>query len=197
VNWAVGKAIKLGLSVREAETKEDLERWYKLYLLTMRHNAIPPRPRRFFQHLWSSLQPAGRMRLLVAEQDRSGMKRMIAGSILLEFGQTAFYAFTGCAPEDFRWHPHDILQIEAIRGACRRGFRWYDFGEVAEEHETLTQFKTKWGGNPQPLYRYYFPAPAGKKADGISQLAAVGRRIWRHLPTNATSVLGDFIYRRM
>ena len=85
-------------------------------------------------------------------------KRIVAGSILLQFGQTVFYAFTGCAPDDFCLHPHDILQIEAIRGACRGGFRWYDFGEVAEDHEALAQFKTKWGGEPKPLYRYYSPA---------------------------------------
>jgi lipid II:glycine glycyltransferase (peptidoglycan interpeptide bridge formation enzyme) len=59
---------------------------------------------------------------------------MVAGSILLKFGQTAFYAFTVCAPRDFRLHPHDIIQIESIRAACQGGFRWYDFGEVAEGH---------------------------------------------------------------
>jgi hypothetical protein len=197
VNWAVKKAIKLGLESREAETEEDLERWYKLYLLTMRHNAVPPRPYRLFQSLWSSLQPSGKMRLLLAERQTLGVKKMVAGSILLEFGQTVFYAFTGCAPEDFCLHPHDILQIEGIRGACRRGFRWYDFGEVAEEHETLMQFKTKWGGSPQPLYRYYSPASVEQTKDNSSQLAAVGRRIWRHLPVKATSVLGELIYRRM
>jgi len=197
VKWAVNKAVKLGLSVRNAETEEDLQRWYRLYLLTMRHNAVPPRPYRFFQSLWSSLHPAGRMRLLLAEQKKHGMQRMVAGSILLEFGQTVFYSFTGCAPQDFCLHPHDILQIEGIRGACRRGFRWYDFGEVAEEHESLTQFKTKWGGDPQPLYRYYSPAPATGKLEHASALAAVGRRIWRHLPPKATAVLGDLIYSRM
>lgn len=54
--------------------------------------------------------------MLLAEQKKEGMKRMVAGSILLEFGQTVFYSFTGCAPEDFCLHPHDILQIEGIRG---------------------------------------------------------------------------------
>jgi len=197
VNWAVRKAIKSGLTVREAETEEDLHRWYNLYLLTMRQNAVPPRPYRLFHSLWSSLQSAGKMRLLVAEQEQFGRKKMIAGSILLEFGQTVFYSFTGCAVEDFVLHPHDILQIEAIRGACRRGFRWYDFGEVAEDHATLTQFKTKWGGSPQPLYRYYSPAPAQRAPAGPSPLTLVGRRIWRQLPTKLTSVLGDLIYRRM
>jgi len=197
VNWAVNKAIKLGLEVREAETEEDLQRWYKLYLLTLRHNAVPPRSYRLFQSLWSSLHSTGRMRLLLAEQLRFGSKRMVAGSIMLEFGQTVFYAFTGCAPEDFGLHPHDILQMEGIRGACRRGFRWYDFGEVAEDHESLTQFKTKWGGSPQPLFRYYSPAPMERTSNRASQLASVGRRVWRHLPVKATSLLGDLIYSRM
>ncbi len=158
VKWAVDKAKKLGLEVRDADTEEDLARWYRLYLLTMRHNAVPPRPFRFFQSLWSSLRPTGNLRLIVAERTAIGETALVAGSILLNYGQTVFHAFTGCDPRDFHLHPHDILQIEAIRGACRGGYRWYDFGEVAEEHESLSQFKTKFGGRPKPLYRYYFPA---------------------------------------
>ena len=198
VNWAVNKARKLGLEVRDAETEDDLAKWYPLYLLTMRHNAVPPRPFRLFKSLWSSLKASGHMRLLVAEKSvPGGQKKMIAGSILLQFGQTAFYAFTGCAPDDWGLHPHDILQIEAIRGACRAGYRWYDFGEVAEEHEALAQFKTKWGGGPKPLYRYYSPALLDRPSDGPSRLASSARRMWRHLPPPVTAVLGDWIYSRM
>jgi Acetyltransferase (GNAT) domain len=198
VNWAVNKAIKLGLEVRDAETEEDLARWYELYLLTMRHNAVPPRPYRFFHSLWSSLHPIGKMRLLLAEQHNAGQTRLVAGSVLLQFGQKVFYAFTGCAPEDFGLHPHDILQIEAIRGACRSGFRWYDFGEVSEEHEALAQFKTKWGGDPIGLYRYYYPAPVARTSDGGGgRLASSARKVWRSLPAKATELLGDLIYSRM
>lgn len=196
VNWSVNKAIKLGLQVREAESEEDLKRWYKLYLLTMRHNAVPPRAYRFFRALWSSLSPTRKIRLLVAEKQTAGMTKMIAGSILLQFGQTVFYAFTGCAPKDFCLHPHDILQIEAIRSACRGGFRWYDFGEVADEHEALAQFKTKWGGDPTPLYRYYYPALERSLSVG-SKFGASARKIWRSLPPKATAVLGDLIYSLM
>lgn len=197
VNWAVNKAIKLGLEVRHAESEDDLARWYRLYLLAMRHNAVPPRPYRLFQSLWSSLHASGRMRLLIAERSTAGQKRMVAGSILLQFGQTVFYAFTGCAPEDFTLHPHDILQIEAIRDACRSGFRWYDFGEVTEDHEALAQFKTKWGGDPTGLYRYYSPAPLVRTSGGGGRLASSARKIWRSLPPKATAVLGDLIYSRM
>ena len=197
VNWSVNKAIKMGLTVREAETEEEVKRWYQLYLLTMRENAVPPRPYRLFQSLWGSLRQSRKMRLLLAVQNKSGNERMIAGSIFLQFGQTVFYAFTGCAPKDFRLHPHDIIQIEAIRGACRAGFRWYDFGEVAEEAEALAQFKTKWGGNPMPLYRYYYPAPAQHASEGSGKLMSSVRKVWKSLPTKATEVLGNLIYRRM
>jgi lipid II:glycine glycyltransferase (peptidoglycan interpeptide bridge formation enzyme) len=85
------------------------------------------------------------MRLLVAERKNDKQRRLIAGSIFLKFGQTVFYAFTGCAPQDLRLHPHDIIQIDSIRDACKDGFRWYDFGEVSEDNESLAQFKGKWG----------------------------------------------------
>jgi len=197
VNWAVNKAMKLGLSVRTAESEEDLDRWYPLYLRTMRHNAVPPRPYRFFRALWSSLKPCGAMKLLIAERETAGQVKLIAGSILLQLGQTVFYAFTGCAPEDFYLHPHDILQIEAIRSACRSGFRWYDFGEVTEDHEALAQFKTKWGGDPTALFRYYYPAPKEEISARESKYASSLRKVWRRLPPKATAVLGDLIYGRM
>ena len=195
VNWAVNKAMKLGLEVREADSEQDLEKWYALYLETMRHNAIPPRSYRFFLSLWSSMQPKGRLRLLVAEQELNGSKRMIAGSILLKYGQTVFYAFTGCVPEDLCLHPHDLIQIESIREACKGGFRWYDFGEVAEDHEALAQFKKKWGAEPRPQYRYYSPAIAENASSAGSVSTSIARRIWRRLPVRATQTLGDLIYR--
>lgn len=197
VKWAVNKGRKSGLQVRDAETEKELADWYQLYLLTMRHNAVPPRPYRFFRSLWSLLAPGGKMRLLLAEQDKSGRKKMIAGSILLQFGQTVFYAFTGCAPENWRLHPHDLLQIEAIRDACRSGFRWYDFGEVAEEHEALAQFKTKWGGRPRPQFRYYSPALTPRLSEDSGKLVQSARKLWRHLPPKATEFIGDLIYSRM
>ena len=195
VNWAVNKAIRLGLEVREASSEQDLEKWYALYLETMRHNAVPPRSYRFFASLWSSMHAKGELQLLLAEREIDSSKRMVAGSILLKYGQTVFYAFTGCAPQDLCLHPHDLIQIESIRDACKGGFRWYDFGEVPEHHEALAQFKTKWGAKPKPLYRYYSP----RFSDGPSNVgpssASMLRKIWQHLPARATQVLGDVIYR--
>jgi hypothetical protein len=196
VNWAVNKAIKLGVEVREADTEDDLAMWYRLYLQTMRHKAVPPRSSRFFKSLWSTLRPKGQMRLLLAEQKKGPRTKLVAGSICLKFGQTAFYAFTGCNPRDLYLHPHDLIQIEAIRDACKNGFRWYDFGEVSEDNESLAQFKGKWGTHPKPLFRYYYPAlEECHKSKGA--LTDSARKLWRALPERATAILGDLIYRFM
>jgi len=195
VNWAVNKAIKSGLEVREARTLRDLRKWYQLYLQTMRHNAIPPRSYDFFSTLWSKLHSGGQLRLFLAEQRTGSTARLVAGSITLSLGQTVYYAFTGCSHYDFCLHPHDILQIESIRSACKNGFRWYDFGEVAEDHESLSQFKSKWGTESRPLYRYYYPEPDKHTGSKTSLVTDWSRYIWRRLPLSITALLGQAIYR--
>jgi lipid II:glycine glycyltransferase (peptidoglycan interpeptide bridge formation enzyme) len=146
------------------------------------------------------------MRLLLAEQKKAEQQmneqtRLVAGSIFLKFGQTVFYSFTGCAPRDLCLHPHDLIQIEAIRDACKGGFRWYDFGEVSEDNESLAQFKSKWGTEPRPLFRYYYPARADRLQEDHAHNGGVftnsTRKLWSALPERATAVLGDMIYRYM
>ena len=55
---------------------------------------------------------------------------MIAGSIVLGVGRTAFYAFNGRLRSALPLRPNEVLQWDAIRDACRRGFERYDLGEV-------------------------------------------------------------------
>lgn len=196
LKWAVNKAIKLGLRVRDAETESDLRRWYPLYLEVMRQNAIPPRPYRFFRGLWELLRPEGVFRLLLAEREHDGQCTLLAGSIVLTFGGAACYAFTGGRRQDFAFHPNDLIQWQAIHDACRMGARRYDFGEVAEEHQQLLHFKSKWGAEAVPQFRYYSPAPPAssdhtREGSWLRRWTATG---WRHLPLGSTARLGDWIY---
>jgi hypothetical protein len=195
VMWAVKKAERSGLEVRDADDVQDLVSWYRLYLESLRPHAVPPRPYRFFESLWENLKARGLLRLLVVEHGVGRSRRMVAGSVLLGLGQTEFYAFTGCSPVDFPLHPHDLIQISGIRRACKAGFRWYDFGEVPEEHEDLHQFKGKWGSDRNQLFRYYYPTAPADGPRGRERLASLARDVWRRLPLSTTEALGDLIYR--
>ena len=198
IKWAINKAKRLGVTVRPAEREDDLSAWYRLYLETMRQNALPPRPYRFFVALWELLKPRGMMQLLIAEQDAVGRPRMIAGSIFLRFGQTVSYAFSGSRVKDLSLRPNDVIQWQAINEACAAGYRFFDFGEVPDGHSDLAKFKTKWGSVPVRLYRYYYPACKDvDNGNGESQgyKESLRSAIWRRLPLPTVAWLGDRIYR--
>jgi Acetyltransferase (GNAT) domain len=197
IKWAVNKAMKEGVEVRAAENEADLQAWYRLYLETMRPRAVPPRPYEFFAALWEVLRPRGHMRLLVAEQETSGVRTVIAGSVFLAYGKTTQYAFTGASRERLSLRPNDIIQWHAIHDACAEGHRWYDLGEVSVGDQGLADFKRKWGGEPQPLHRYYYPAPRELET-GVLGRSTRPRRLasaaWARLPLGATAVFGKWLY---
>ena len=198
VKWAINKAKRLGVNVRPAETEADLRAWYRLYLETMRQNAVLPRHYRFFVALWELLKPRGMMQLLLAEQKMTGRQRVIAGSIFLTFGQTVSYAFNGSRSSDLGLRPNDVIQWQAINDACAAGYRFVDFGEVPEGHSDLAKFKSKWGSEPVRLYRYYYPASKDVENGPVEPQGykeSLKKAIWRRLPLTTVAWLGDRIYR--
>lgn len=198
IRWAINKAARLGIRVRQAETEADLRAWYRLYLETMRCHQIPPRSYRFFLSVWNHLQPCGRMRLLLAEQQQEDERRIVAGSIFLLSGDTVFYAFNGRSRADLPLRPNDAIHWQAIHDACRDGFRTYDFGEVAENHQGLAEFKRKWGAESRRLYRYYYPGIQDVHADGVTlskPIHRIANASWNRLPLPVTAMLGDWLYR--
>jgi len=193
----VHRAAKLGVHIRAAETEEDLHEWYMLYLDVMRRNTVPPRPYRFFATIWDLMQPRGMMQLLLAEQERNGRKKILAGSIFLMFGRTVSYAFNGSRFEDLSLRPNDAIFWHAINEAHRRGFQSFDFGEVEEGNSELASYKSKWGSKPVRLYRYYYVARRDLEVDaaesgGLPKLLT--QAVWRRVPLKATAWLGDWIY---
>ncbi len=197
IRWAVRKASRLGVTVREASSPADVRRWYELYLQTMREHAVPPRPLRMFEIMWEILAPGGLMRLLLAERQAGGRTELLAGSIFLLHGRTVVYAFNGRDRAQLAFRPNDAIHWKAITEAAANGFRRYDFGEVGGGNDGLVDFKEKWGAKPVELYRYHYP----RDREIERRLLAPGgfRRTaecaWRQLPLPATATLGRWIYR--
>jgi CelD/BcsL family acetyltransferase involved in cellulose biosynthesis len=195
IKWSVGKAAKAGVELREASSEQDLRRWHALYLATMRSHAVPPRPYRFFAALWTYLRPRGFLRLLLAEQGGE----LLAGSVLLMFGSTVFYAFNGRRREALNLRPNDLIQWHAIRDAADAGYARYDFGEVESDQRSLADFKSKWGARPESLIRYLDP-PSSSSEPGRSRLDRprhAAEVIWRRVPLPVTARIGDVVYRRV
>jgi CelD/BcsL family acetyltransferase involved in cellulose biosynthesis len=197
IRWAVGKAGKESVRVREAQDERDLCEWYSLYATTVRWHGIPPRPYALFQAMWEILAPRGQMRLLLAERTAQAHRTLIAGSVLLMTARTVFYAFNGRDREHLRLRPNDLIQWHAIHDACRGGFRRYDMGEVTAGQGGLAEFKAKWGATEHRLYRYRDPAPPSRPARSLpAVMHRAGTAAWRRVPLPVTVRLGEWLYRR-
>lgn len=198
VQGALTKAKRSGLVARHADNLADLRAWYKLYLSSMRSHAVPPRSYRFFETLWRLLHPKGLMQLILAEQETQERSSVLAGAVYLRFGSTVTYAFAGSSRESFSQCPNDLITWTAINEAKEAGFARFDFGEVPDGNAGLAWFKSKWGGFPVRLYRYYspsLPVREGRIDRSGRYTPSMVAAVWRRLPLTATALLGDQVYR--
>jgi CelD/BcsL family acetyltransferase involved in cellulose biosynthesis len=194
----VRKAIRSGVTVREASSVSDVRHWYRLYLETIRAHAVPPRPLRLFEVIWDIMAPLGLARLLLAERRTGGQPQLLAGCLFLIYGDTVIYGFNGRDSAQLEFRPNDAIHWRAIADACQAGHRRYDFGEVSA-NEGLARFKEKWGAAAVDLYRFHYPrqreVERGALASGRVRRAA--ESAWRRLPLPATAALGRWIYGRL
>jgi hypothetical protein len=200
IMWAVRKAQREGLRVRDAVTEADLRDWYRLYLDVNRWRGIPARPYRLFQAAWQHLRPDGFLRLLLVHREQSGRDVLLAGSMLLMLGETTFYAFNGRLKEALHLRPNDLLQWHAMRDAAAAGYRWYDFGEVEQGNDGLAGFKAKWDTETRTLVRYHSPPLARDEIEystpgDRSWPRRMALTAWHGVPLSVTAFAGDQVYR--
>ena len=201
IKWAVNKAKQNNVIHRTAQTENDLNKWYPLYLDTMRIHVTPARSYSFFKNLWEILRPKGLMQLQLAELEENGKETVIAGSILLFYNKTVTHAFSGSSRirKHIELRPNDLLHWYAMLDAQKNGFKYYDFGEVSKGNIGLATYKKKWDTIKINLYHYYYPKPAQLEADELDDGTAGGLKqtIWQSLPLVLTAKLGEFVYKRL
>ncbi len=194
------KAIRLGVAVREATSLSDLRAWYALYLETMRTRFVPPRPYRFFELAWQSLQRRGMLKLLLAERHGAGGPRLLAGCLNLHYGQTVTYAFAGSHRADQELRPSDVIHWHALQAAHKAGYRFYDMGEVGHGNDGLAKYKLKWGAEQSWLYRYYFPAQREAELEvleGEGRVSRLARAAWQWMPLAGTELVSGWLHKHL
>jgi CelD/BcsL family acetyltransferase involved in cellulose biosynthesis len=195
----VRKAARHGVTVREASSVNDVRRWYRLYLETMRAHGVLPRPPRLFEVIWDILMPLGIAHLLLAERSTGGQSRLMAGSLFLSCNQTVIFAFNGRDRTQLEFRPNDAIHWQAICGACEAHCRRYDFGGVPARNEGLSRFKEKWGAIPVDLYRYNYPRQREVEQGvlGSGPFLRAAELVCRRLPPSAAAALGEWVNGRL
>jgi FemAB-related protein (PEP-CTERM system-associated) len=195
VQRQVRKARRLGVQVRVATRREEMARFYDLHLRTRtKKHGMPTQPARFFLMLWDAFAATGALQLLLAETQG----RVIAGAILLAFGDTVRYAYAASHEDYLQLAPNNLIVWEAINWGCAHGFTTLDLGRTARDNRGLMEFKRGWGATEVPLTYYYYPHTAGLAA--TSERSWKYRALtgcWRRLPLPVAKVLGDHLYKQL
>lgn len=160
--------------VRRATDIHDLRAFYALHTRTRRRQGVPVQPRRFFDLLWERLVTPGLAFILLA--DVPG-REAIAGALFLTSGGNTVYKFGASDPDGWRFRPNHLILWTAIREACERGDRRFDFGRTDLDNKSLRVFKSNWGAQERPLaYSKLGPSGAAHSAGVASRALSLAIR---------------------
>lgn len=161
------------------------EKFYELYLHTLRFHGTPPFALRWFDSLRAALGP--RCVMLGAMHDG----RLVGATMLVIERDSIMPLYTGVPRENYSLRTLPALHAREIRMCCERGLPVLDLGR-SKKGTGAFDAKSHWGIEPVPLgYQYLLPegrampdlSPTNK---GFAPLIAM----WKRLPLAATKLLG-------
>ena len=195
VQRQVRKSRKLGVTIRVAEQRAEMDVYHRLHVGTRSgKHGMPAQPRAFFQGLWDRFGDDGTVRALFAEHEG----RTIAGMILFAAGDTVHYAYGASEDQALRLAPNNLLMWESISWAIANGYKVFDMGRTARDNQGLMEFKRKWGASADPLPYYYWPQVAGLASTAeTSRKYQIMTACWKRLPLSVAAPLGGMLYKHL
>ncbi len=191
----VKKSESLGVRVRLAQQREEVNHFYRLHLLTRsKKHGMPVQPRRYFLQLWDTFAAQGALQLLLAEYQGN----VIAAMLLLAAGATVRYAYGASDEAYLQLAPNNLLMWAAITWGCQHGYQTLDMGRTACDNEGLMEFKRRWGATKEPLTYYYYP-----RVDGLASMSEQSWKFrlltncWRRVPLQVAGPLGGSLYKHL
>lgn len=195
VQRQVKKSRKMGVTIRPATQRSDMDLYHQLHVGTRsRKHGMPAQPRAFFRGLWDRFAADGTLRVLFAEHEG----RAIAGMVLFAFGDTVRYAYGASDERSLQLAPNNLLMWESIVWAIDKGYHVFDMGRTARDNPGLMEFKRKWGATADPLPYYYWPRIAGLASTSeASRKYQILTACWKRLPLPVASTLGGALYKHL
>lgn len=180
---------KLGLNYQEGISRELLQKFYKLQVLTRRRHQLPPQPFQWFENLVNLLSKEAKIRLI------SRGDQPVASILTLLYKKTMLYKY-GCSdPELNNLRGTTTLFWRTIQDAKAQGAEVFDLGRSDLDNPGLLRFKSQWGSREIPLVYWRYPQAVRDSVKGLSGAKTFGRKMLSHLPDNLLILVGKTLYK--
>jgi CelD/BcsL family acetyltransferase involved in cellulose biosynthesis len=182
------KARREGLTFERRTDQAALDAFYRLHLLTRKHQGVPTQSKRFIDGFGALFEKGHGFVALVSDGGRP-----IAAAVFLQLREHLIYKYGASDRSALSRRPNNLLFSEVIRWGCEAGCRELDFGRTDLEQEGLREFKLGWGTEESPLHHTY----AGMQVPAAGESAAQRLLVpaIRHSPPSVSRLLGVALYR--
>jgi serine/alanine adding enzyme len=183
----IRKTEKLGLSV-EFAGREKLDSFYPIFAENMRDLGSPVHGRSFFKNILEEFSDNSKLILVKYDQN------YIGAAIGLSFKDTFTIPWVSSLRKYFSLYPNNLLYWEAMKFACSKRLKIFDFGRSSVGSGTFT-FKVRWGAKPHPLYWQYRLFKRIKLPSLSVDNPKYGKaiKLWKRLPVPITKLIGPKI----
>jgi len=190
VRNAIRKAIKSDLEV--AMGREYINEFYEIFSRNMRDLGTPVHNFNFFSNILSEFP--NQANILITSYEG----KAIGAIFLLQFKDTVYATWASSDRRYFHLNPNNMLYWDAIKYACEKGFKHFDFGRSKWNSGTF-RFKKPWGAIPKQLYYLYYLNsldnmpnldPSNPKYSTLTQ-------VWKRLPVSIATKIGPKIRRNI
>ncbi len=170
--------------------KDQLDAFYSVFSTNMRDLGTPVYARAFFGNVLDAFADST---WICSVYDG---ERAVASGLLVGFRDRLEIPWASSLKAYNRSSPNMLLYWAALRFACSRGFRIFDFGR-STAHGGTFRFKEQWGARPVPLYWHYWLRAGASLPDLTPQNPKYRQAIalWRKLPVAVTRLVGPAIVR--
>ncbi|MCX6749287.1 MAG: peptidoglycan bridge formation glycyltransferase FemA/FemB family protein [Candidatus Pacearchaeota archaeon] len=185
----IRKSQKSGLEIKKIDNKEELKKFYEIYLTEMKNFGTPQHSYKFFEKLFDCLGDS-------FVGFNCYLKNNLAGSLIMYYSNNhAYISFNVSSPEFRNCRPNDLLYWTAITWLIGRGVKDINLGQVEKNApkgshaEGLYKFKEKWLGELYERIYFYWPEEEHKIAEDKNKYGRF-RKIWMHLPLPIIKKIG-------
>jgi hypothetical protein len=188
VQRRVRRAQRAGLVERCGNSKDLLEEFYRLFVVTRSRHRVPPSPYAWFRNLVDCQGQALEVRLAYKD------KTPVAGILTLQFRDIVYYKY-GCSDARFnKLGATPWLLWRAIEAAKSNGATEFDLGRTEEDNPGLLEFKNHWVPKPKHLVYCRFPAAASTHPKADWKLRAA-KYAFAMMPSVLLRLTGRLLYR--
>lgn len=182
-------AQRSGVHVAYGSSRQDVDDFYRLHLLTRRRLGLPIQPRRFFALLAQDVLGAGLGFVVTARV----ADVPVAAAVFLTWNGVLVYKYGASDARYWSLRPNHALFSWAIRWGCENGYRVLDWGRTDLTDRGLREFKSGWGATESPLtYAVVADQPPALKR---SRLRPALKVVIRHSSPLVCRALGEVFYR--